>query len=61
LISDYSLYNLKVVHKLSPYINLYLVTYDGDSICKYEMLITLRRLKGVRTALFNRKLKSREE
>ena len=61
LISDYSLYNLKVVHKLSPYMNLYLVTYDGESIGKYEMLLTLRRQKGVRTALFNRKLKSREE
>lgn len=53
-------YGLKVKNRISQYMNFWLFTYDEAAIKPFEMLILIRRLPGVRLAMFNKKLDARE-
>jgi hypothetical protein len=54
-------YGLKVKNRISPYMNFWLFTYDESAIKPFEMLIVIRKVHGVRLAMFNKKLDARED
>ncbi len=54
-------YNLKSIKRISEYMNFYLFTFDDTKIAPTEMVVLLRRVKGVRLVNFNKKLSPREE
>jgi len=54
-------YHLKMQNRISEYMNYYLFSYDSNKISPAEMVVLLRRIKGVRLVTFNKKLQPREE
>lgn len=56
----YQNYQLKTVNRISPLMNLWLVSYNPERIGKYEILILLRKQKGIRHVSFNRRVLPRE-
>lgn len=57
----YADFDLKTVSRVSPLMNLWHLRYDESKIGRYEILISLRKLKGIRHVSFNRKILPREE
>ena len=54
-------YDFKMVNRISQYMNYYLFTFDKDKISPVEMVVLVRRTKGVRLVQFNKKLSPRDD
>ncbi|HRI00972.1 MAG TPA: DUF6438 domain-containing protein [Saprospiraceae bacterium] len=61
LLQDFQFCGLKIESQLSQYMSLYLMSFNKALIGPYELLIVLRKQKGIRSANYNKKLSSREE
>jgi len=59
LVSKYRKYNLKVIKKIAPSSNLYVVEFDETKIPPYEILNLLIKDKMVIQAQFNKKISPR--
>ena len=57
----FAAYGLKSKKRISEYMNFFLFNYDTKMIESYEMLILLRKVPGVRLAIYNRKLEGRDD
>lgn len=61
LMQKFAAYGLKTKKRISEYMNFFLFTYDTKLIESYEMLILLRKVPGIRLAIYNRKLEGRDD
>ena len=52
-------YGVRLMKKIAPTLNLYLITYDADSISAEEFLKALKRDENIKSAEFNKKTSKR--
>lgn len=58
-IESMSKYRVRLLKKIAPTLNLYLITYDSDAISSEEFMKALKRDENIKTAEFNKKTSKR--
>lgn len=58
--TDFKMYDVKALQKISAYMNLWTFRFNEEKIGRYEMLIIMRKKNGIRSVNFNRKILPRE-
>ncbi|MFT6333844.1 MAG: hypothetical protein ACI86M_001963 [Saprospiraceae bacterium] len=54
------IYGVRLLKKIAPTLNLYLITYDSDTISAEEFLKVMKRDENIKSAEFNKKTSKRD-